>query len=88
MIEGQNVFNKLVEAILDNGAKKATKFLSDKYVIKATRQGVADKRDSRVTILLTLGAPNFEERDFIKKCNKVGEPFPIKKIQLKFNENK
>ena len=86
MIEEQNVLNKLVEAILDDGAKKATKFFNEKYVIKATRQGEIDKRSSRITILLTLGKPNFEEREFIKKCKKAGEPFPVKKIQLKFKE--
>lgn len=86
MIEEQNVLNKLVEAILDDGAKKAIKFFNEKYVIKATRQGEIDKRSSRITILLTLGKPNFEEREFIKKCKKAGEPFPVKKIQLKFKE--
>jgi hypothetical protein len=28
--------------------------------------------------------PYCREKEFIKKCKKVGEPFPVKKIQLKY----
>jgi hypothetical protein len=31
----------------------------------------------------TIGIPNYL-REFIRKCKKAGEPFPVKKIQLKF----
>jgi hypothetical protein len=34
--------------------------------------------------VFTIGKPNYEEREFIKKCKKAGEPFPVKKIQVKF----
>jgi hypothetical protein len=66
------------------GAKKATKYLSPKEVVKATYRGKRDKRSRSHTILVTLGSPNYEEREFITKAKKAGEPFPIKKIQLKF----
>jgi hypothetical protein len=35
-------------------------------------------------ITLTLGAPNYLERAFIKKCHRAGEPFPVKKLQYHF----
>ena len=33
---------------------------------------------------LTCGKPNFAERAFVKKAVKAGEPFPVRKVQLKF----
>ena len=79
------VFHQLVDALLTTGAYKATKYLTAKEVAKATRTRYKGKfHDSgRLEILFTMGRPNYEEREFIKKCKKAGEPFPVKKIQLK-----
>jgi len=78
----------VVAALLKTGARRATKYWSPKDVVSACRPcyngKVDDKRDKRATVVLKLGAPNFEERGFIKLCRKAGEPFPVKKIQLKF----
>lgn len=85
-------FSRVAAALLDSGARKATLYLSTKLTIKASRPVYAgkfeDKRSSRAEILFTTGAPNFEERLFIRRCLKAGEPFPVKKIQLKFLEVK
>lgn len=77
------LYGQLVEEIL-KGAKKATKYLDEKTVVKATYRGKLVSSSPTHEILITLGAPNFAERKFIKACKKAGEPFPIKKIQLKF----
>jgi hypothetical protein len=79
------VFGHLADVILKDGAKKATKYLSEKLVVKATRQGKTDKRRGSTTIIFTAGAPNYAERRFIKLAKKAGEPFPIKKIQVKWD---
>ena len=74
---------KVIGAAIKTGSYKATKYVSPRYVIRATRRHKIDRRDSRVEFVVTLGAPNYLERDFIKECQKSGEPFPIKKIQLR-----
>lgn len=63
--------------------RSAVKYISDKEVVKATRRFKPSKRNLREEILLTIGRPNYAERRFIKLCKKAGEPFPVKKVQLK-----
>lgn len=63
--------------------KTATKYLSDKLVIRATWQGKPSARNTRETMLVTYGVPNYLERNFIAACKKAGEPIPVKKVQLK-----
>ncbi len=73
---------QVVDCALDDGCKKATKYFSEREVVKATFHGKRDKRKRRMTIVVTIGAPNYAERAFIRKCKKAGEPFPVKKVQL------
>jgi len=79
------IFSELAERILVGGAYKATKYLNDKLTIKATRKRYKDKilKNRAIDIIFTIGKPNYEEREFIKKCKKAGELFPVKKIQVK-----
>jgi len=84
------VFADLAECILVGGAYKATKYLSDKLTIKATRKRYNGKyvRKENADIVFTVGKPNYREREFIKKAKIASEPFPIKKIQVKFPRGK
>jgi hypothetical protein len=75
---------RVVAACLENGARQAVIYLSPTTVVKASRQFKVDRRNRRTTIVLTVGAPNYSGREFIKLCQKAGEKFPIRKIQLKF----
>jgi len=79
-------YNPLIEALLDHSVIRATKYVSRTKVIRATRIRFSKKIDKRgpISIVFTIGKPNYLERDFIKQCKKAGEPFPVKKIQLKF----
>jgi hypothetical protein len=63
---------------------KATKYVSPTQIIRATKRLYGKKliRD-RVEIMLTIGKPNYVEREFVKMCKKAGEPFPVKHAQLK-----
>jgi len=80
-----NYVKKIIEALLKSQASVATKFISDKLIFRASRITHKGKfAKNRVEILLIIGKPNFAEREFIKKLKKAGEPFPVKKIQLKF----
>jgi len=85
-----NVFNNLIETLLRANAVKTTKYLSEGLVIKATRKLYNKKiyKSGNTEIILTIGKPNFDERKFIKQCLKAKEPFPIKKIQIKYLKGK
>ena len=82
-----NGVEKVIAALLNSGARRATKYLQPGVVISACRPcydgKLGSKRDTRATIVVKLGRPNYEERKFIRACLKAGEPFPVKKIQLK-----
>ncbi len=78
------------------GINKATKYLSEKLIIRGTRRTYkttcGNQRKLRKTdpieILFTIGRPNFKERAFIKNCKKVDEPFPVLKVQFEFDKKK
>lgn len=77
----------VIDALLKNRARRATKFYSPTYVVSATVRsfgGKVDWKAKSLEILVKIGKPNFAEREFIKKCQKAKEPFPVRKIQLKF----
>ena len=78
-------YNKIIKALILTTAIKATKYINPKFVIKAKRKVFNGKisKLGNIEIILTIGKPNFNERQFIKQAIKAGEPFPIKKIQLK-----
>jgi hypothetical protein len=76
--------NEIVKLASQPEVKKATYYHSDKEVAKVTFHGKKDSRARTKTFVVTIGRPNYEEREFIKKAKKAGEPFPIKKIQMKF----
>ena len=80
-----NAITDVIEVLLRTSSWKATKYLSDKQIVRATRRTHGRKFNERdnVEIVLTIGKPNFADREFLKTCKKVGEPFPVKKIQTK-----
>ncbi len=85
--QAASVARSVMDALLSEGAIRATKYLSERETVVAQRityGGRIDKRERRTTIVVTFGEPNFKARDFIKKCKRAGEPFPVKKIQFKF----
>jgi len=67
---------KVVDALLKSGARKATLFLSKSQVIKASRpafrgdkmRGAFRKGLSRFDIVLTIGKPNYDERETLRKA--------------------
>lgn len=75
---------KVVEACLELEIKQAVVYLSPVSIVKATGRHKKTKNENHVEILLSIGRPNFDERKFIKDCIKAKEPFPVKKMQLKY----
>lgn len=74
---------KVVGAALATESYKATKYVEPKLVIKATRREKVDKREKSLSFVVSIGRPNYLEAKFIKACVAAGEPFPVRKIQLK-----
>ncbi len=81
----QKDINVVIEALLRTESYKAEKYITDKLVIRATRRTYKRKirASENIEILLVIGKPNFEQREFIKDCKKAKEKFPIKGIILK-----
>lgn len=75
-----------IETLLTTGGWIATKYLDERLIVRATRRAHKRKFNVRdnVEIVLTIGRPNYAERAFIRACKKAKEPFPVKKIQIKF----
>lgn len=78
-------YDKVIDAIISEGAARATYYESPTKIVRATRKKYLNGfTKGNVEIVLTIGKPNYQEREFIKLCKKAKEPFPIKKVQLKF----
>lgn len=80
-----NAVSEVVRTVIDAKAHKATKYLSDREIVRATRRLIRGKvpNSKNIDIVLTIGRPNYAERRFIKACKKAGEPFPVRKVQIK-----
>lgn len=63
--------------------RRATAYISEKRTVKATLQRRIDKRAKSATVLVTVGAPNFLERRFIRILKKTGVVFPLQSIYYK-----
>lgn len=79
---------QVVDAVLNSGAHTGVKYLTNKQVIRCTRRHKLDKRGRRVEFVVTIGAPNYREREFISMCFRTGEKLPVRKVQLRFKKHK
>lgn len=72
--ERVEAIRQVAKEILVCGAYKATKYLSDKLTVKATRKRFKGKFHKKVVdITLTIGPPNYEEREKIKQAKKAAK---------------
>lgn len=79
---------QVTETVLGLGARRAVKIISPKLTVKATRRHRQDKRNRQTEMVLTIGGPNYAERQFIKAAKAAGESFPIRKMLLKWYKRK
>lgn len=77
----------VVRAVLD-GAKQATAYRSPTEVVNATFFGKRLARARGATITVTIGKPDYRQREFIRQCKRAGEPFPVRKLQVRFTKAK
>ena len=75
------VIGQLVATVAEEPVKRATKYVSTNLVIKATN--VHSRQFRSRQIVVSIGPPNVREQKFIKYCKTAGEPFPVRKVQIK-----
>lgn len=78
-------YNEVIQTLFSGPYIRVTKYMSPKLIIRATRRRF-DKEISlkgKQDVVLTVGTPNYLEREFIKILKKAKEPFPVKQVQLK-----
>jgi hypothetical protein len=80
----KRVFSNVIAVLNAKNVRRAVAYLDAKTVVMATRQRKFSSRGRSHTILLTYGAPNYRQREFIKICAKAKEPLPLRKIQIEF----
>jgi len=79
------IVTDVIGALLDTKAIKATVFISAKQIVRAKRTTYKGKIEKgNIEITLTIGKPNFSERELIAKFKKAREKLPIDKMMLKF----
>ena len=74
---------QVLGALNAENAHSVVKYVDRDFVVKATAPHPRRAHDRNRTVLLTWGKPNYTERAFIKDCLAAGEPFPVKKLQIK-----
>lgn len=73
----------ICDVISSDDVRSAVKYLRPTEIVRVTRKFKPSRRDKRTDLAVTLGQPNYRERQFIKLAQKAGEPFPIRKIIVK-----
>jgi hypothetical protein len=68
-------------------AHRVTIYVSPKKTVKVTRRSRIRRRENQ-EFIVTIGTPNWHERQRIKQFIKVGEPFPVKRPQLQYDPPK
>lgn len=80
----RNAFAKVIEGLLETGARSATVYLSPTQRVTATHIHKPSARNRHTTIAVTYGQLNYAGREFVKACRKAGEPLPVRKVQLRW----
>lgn len=76
-------FAKVMSTLITSGVKSVTRYVSPKLVVRATWRHKPKASRTREEAVVTFGTPNYLETAFAKAAVKAGEPFPIKKLQLR-----
>lgn len=79
----RSIIEKAVDAVLFKDTKSATIYESPRYRVTATRRHKSLHTRS-VEVIVTLGQPNYRQREFLKQCKKAKVKFPITRPQLTF----
>ena len=62
------MYDNIIKELLENGAKKATHFISNKEIIRVVRTSYGGKFSrGNLELTITKGKPNYAERELVKK---------------------
>lgn len=82
--------NEVCDAIIEGGAIKATKYVDHKMIVRGVRKtfrvyGRKPRKGENIEIHLTIGKPNYAEREFIKKYRNKhpAKAFPLAGVVVK-----
>jgi len=64
--------------------RRATAYISRTETVKVSRRRKLDRRYRQEEFVVTLGTPNYRERQWIKDAQKASVSFPVRKIQLTY----
>jgi hypothetical protein len=77
---------KTVRTLLTTNFREAIGYITPKLRVKASVRRYKHQRDHRsfgYDIVLTVGRPNSREKHFVAAAIAAGEPFPIRKVQVR-----
>lgn len=77
----QDVTDVISYILRNPSIRTAIRYLNLDTTVKATRHKTSRRQS---IVVVTLGRPNYRERQFIKATKKAKEPFPIKRTQIHF----
>lgn len=77
-------FNFILNQIIQCGARRVTKFIDEKEVVRVTRKQFGGKFDYRqYDLVMTIGCKqNYRERKYIKRMKKSNKKFVVARHTL------
>lgn len=81
---------KATRVLLDDPrARSAAVLLTPRDVVTVSRRTYRRRPRASLTatrheFAVTCGRPNVELRDYVRDCVKVGEPFPVRKLKIRY----
>lgn len=79
----RNSISKAIDALLTlPTVRQAVVFQHPRLTIVATRSRRPDRRSKLAEIVLTIGRPNYLNRERIATLQRAGQPFPVKRVHL------
>lgn len=73
---------RAIQSLIEAEAHRATIFVSPTHTVKVTRR--SKRAEKNQEFIVTIGRPNWHERQRVKTFLKAQEPFPVKRVQLQF----
>jgi hypothetical protein len=83
-IDAKEIAHVSAALMSSKNCKSAVKYIDEKTIVRATWHNKPKANNRSETMVVTIGSPNYKEREFIKKCKKTNNSsFPKIPIQIK-----
>ena len=81
-------FSLVCAALIASDAKSAVKYIDQITVVRATWHNKPSSRNRAETMVVSFGAPNYLEREFISRCKRNGIQLPKKAVLKPYPKSK